>query len=112
MMIRIIALACLLATPALAEKNKVESCGYQADVMAAVQKARLDRVKEGNVEQTILADNPSWPNEYSAAIPGLTKHVYQLKRRDLRKVDLGAQFRTQCIENWDRIQEMQQGLKN
>jgi len=111
-MIRIFVLACLLATPAMAEKNKVESCGYQGDVMAAVQKARLARVKEGNVEQAILADNPSWPTQYNAAIAGLTKHVYQLKRRDLRKVDLGTQLRTQCIDNWDRIQEMQRGLKN
>jgi len=111
-MIRIIVLTCLLATPAIAEKNKVEDCGYQADVIAAVQKARLDRVKEDNVEKVILASNPSWPENYSKAIPAMTNQIYQLKRRDLRKVDMSAQFRTQCIENYDRILEMRKGLKN
>ena len=111
-MIRIIVLVSLLAAPAFAEENKEESCGYQADVVAAIQKARLARVKESNVEKVILADNPSWPETYNAAIPELTSWIYQQKRRDLRKVDLAADLRTQCIENWDQIQEMQKGLKN
>lgn len=102
----------LAAPAARAEDSKEVSCSYQGQVAAAVQKARLDRVPESDVEATILASNPTWPQNYSAAIPQLTGWVYQQKRRDLRKVDLGAFFEAQCLENWDQIQEMKRNMGN
>lgn len=111
-MIRIFLVAALLAAPAYASETKEESCKYQGQVMAAVQQARLDRVPQEEVEQAILASGPEWPEAYSNAIPQLSAHVYAMKRRDLRNADLGAIFEQQCLENWDRIQEMQKQLKS
>ncbi|MDE4274316.1 hypothetical protein PXK58_08320 [Phaeobacter gallaeciensis] len=105
-------LAALLAAPSYAAESKEESCKFQGQVMAAVQQARMDRVRQEKVEQTILADNPEWPEQYSKAIPQLTAHVYSMKRRDLRKVDLGATFEEQCLENWDQIQAMKKQLQS
>jgi len=102
----------LLATPALsaAELGKEDSCKYQGQVMAAVQQARLDRVPQDKVDETIRAAEPEWPENFSNAIPQLTQHVYQMKRRDLKNIDLGEVFETQCVENWDQIQEMKRNL--
>ncbi|MCL6284755.1 hypothetical protein M3P21_14555 [Ruegeria sp. 2012CJ41-6] len=116
-MIRYVFVAALLATPvlatqALAKETKEQSCGYQAQVIQAIQKARLDRVKEADVAATIAASNPTWPAKYSAAIPQFVPWVYSQKKRDLRKTDLGAQLQVQCLENWDKIQKMQKQLKN
>ena len=103
--------AALLAAPAYAAETKEQSCKYQGQVMAAVQQARLDRVPQKNVEQVILDGEPAWPDAYSKAIPQLAAHVYDMKRRDLRNADLGAVFEQQCLENWDRVQEIQKQLK-
>ncbi|MGR3760171.1 hypothetical protein ACUXV3_08550 [Roseobacteraceae bacterium NS-SX3] len=111
-MIRIALAAALLAAPAYAAETKEESCKYQGQVMAAVQQARLDRVKQDAVEETILAAGPEWPAQYSAAIPQLTAHVYAMKMRDLKKADLGAAFEQQCLTHWDQIQAMQKQLKS
>ncbi len=101
-----------LGTPMLAEASKEESCGYQGQVMAAVQQARMDRVKKDRVETEILASNPTWPAEYSKAIPPLVDQVYAMKRRDLRKNDLGALFEQQCLANWEQIQAMKKSLQS
>ncbi|MCF6431817.1 hypothetical protein [Leisingera sp. MMG026] len=111
-MIRIALAAALLAAPAYASETKEQSCKYQGQVMAAVQQARLDRVKQEEVEQAVLNSEPDWPETYSKAIPQLTNHVYAMKRRDLRDVDLGAAFEEQCLQNWDQIQAMQKQLKS
>lgn len=114
-MIRLAMIAFLLATPAFSAEDvetKEVSCGYQADVVAAIQKARLDRVRESKVGEKIAASDPQWPEKYNAAIPQLTAWIYEQKRRDLRKVDLAEQLREQCIENWDAIQEATRDLNN
>ncbi|WP_291729508.1 hypothetical protein [Leisingera sp. F5] len=111
-MIRIALAAALLAAPAYASETKERSCNYQGQVMAAVQQARLDRVKQEEVEQAILDSEPDWPKTYSNAIPQLTSHVYAMKRRDLKDADLGALFEEQCLQNWDQIQAMQKQLKS
>lgn len=111
-MIRYVLAASLLATPALAKETKEESCSYQAQVIQAIQKARLDRVKQADVVSTIAASNPTWPAQYNAAIPQFVPWVYEQKMRDLRKTDLGAQLQAQCLENWDKIQKMQKELNN
>lgn len=92
------------ATQAPAALGKEDSCNYQGQVMAAVQQARLDRVSEEDVQETLLAANPDWPAQFSNAIPQLAAHVYTIKRRDLRKNDLGEIFEAQCLASWDQIQ--------
>ncbi|MBQ4826266.1 hypothetical protein J4729_17155 [Leisingera sp. HS039] len=111
-MIRIALAAALLAAPAYASETKEQSCKYQGQVMAAVQQARLDRVKQEEVEQVILDREPEWPEAFSNAIPQLAQHVYAMKRRDLKDADLGALFEEQCLQNWDQIQAMQKQLKS
>ena len=76
--------------------EKAESCGYQADVANAIKEARLDRVKERNVEAHILAQDNGWPENFNAAIPLMTPWVYEMKRRDLKK-DIGAAWLELCL---------------
>ena len=66
-------------TPMLAEASKEESCRYQGQVMAAVQKARMDRVSKDKAASEILASGTTWPAEYSQAIPPLVDQVYSIK---------------------------------
>lgn len=97
-MIRLAVLACLLATPTLAAETKAESCGYQAEMVAAIQKARLDRVKEREVPATIAATNPTWPENYNAAIPLITPWVYEKKRKVIKNEDLSAVWKELCMQ--------------
>ena len=106
-----LAVASTTVAPAFAEDSKQTSCAYQGRVVSAIQQARLERVSQDKVEETILASNPTWPEQYNAVIPAMTGFVYEQKRRDLKKVDLGEQFRDQCLENWDQIQAMMKNVK-
>ena len=96
-MYRFVFIACLIATPVLSADSKDVSCGYQADVVAAIQKARLDRVKEQDVAKTIKASGPTWPENYSAAIPLITPWVYEKKMREVRNQDLAAAWKELCL---------------
>ena len=97
-MLRIAVAAALLATPLAAAETKEQSCQYQADVVAAVQKARLDKVKERDVAEAVVATGPTWPENYNAAIPLITPWVYEQKMRDVRKKDLGAAWLELCLQ--------------
>ena len=97
-MLRIAIVAVLFATPLAAEETKEQSCQYQADVVAAVQQARLDRVKERDVVQAVADSGPTWPENYNAAIPLITPWVYEQKMRDVRKKDLGAAWLELCLQ--------------
>ncbi|WP_300056080.1 hypothetical protein [uncultured Roseobacter sp.] len=87
----------LTAVPALAQSEKEVSCGYQADVVAAVRQARLDRVKERQVRETVLAGNPSWPEKFNNAIPLVTPWIYEMPRKDVRDNDLAAVWKEACL---------------
>lgn len=112
MLIRLTLAAALLATPALAADKKEDACRYEGQVMAAVQKARLDRVRQGKVAAHIAATNPSWPENYSNAIPQMADYVFQLKRRDLKQNDFGAIWEQQCLQTWEQRQEMLKSMGN
>lgn len=86
-----------LATPALAQ-DKEETCGFQAQVVAAIQQARLDRVPERDVQDHILANGPEWPENYNNAIPLITPWVYEQKRTVIRNEDLGAAWSELCLQ--------------
>lgn len=77
--------------------SKAEDCGYQSQVVAAIQAARLERVKEAKVAEHIAATNPEWPERYNKAISILSGPIYDLKRRDLKLVDLGTQWKDTCL---------------
>ncbi|GFE52027.1 hypothetical protein So717_37800 [Roseobacter cerasinus] len=98
-MVRFILAAALAVTaaPALAETEKEVSCGYQAEVVAAIRQARLDRVKERDVEKTVLAGEPSWPENFNNAIPLVTPWIYEMPRKDVRDNDLAAVWKDACL---------------
>lgn len=98
-MIRLAIALSLLAAPAWAADSKEASCGYQAQVVAAIQKARLDRVKERDVPEAIAASNPTWPENYNAAIPLITPWVYEKKMREVRENDLSNAWNEVCLAN-------------
>ena len=87
------------AAPGFAATKKEKECGYQADIVTAVQKARLDRVRERDVTKVVLAGDVTWPKNYNAAIPIFAGEVYKLKMRDLRNSDQGAAWRKLCLAN-------------
>ena len=95
-----VAVCVCLASPVLAQdtSDKEVSCQYQADVVAAIQQARLDRVKERDVADTIVASNPPWPENYNAAIPLITPWVYEQKMRVIRNEDLSAAWNELCLQ--------------
>lgn len=97
-MYRYALVALLAASPLAAAETKQESCQYQADVVAAIQQARLDRVKERDVPAAVAATSPSWPQNYNAAIPLIAPWVYQQKMRDVRDQDLSAAWLELCLK--------------
>ena len=98
-MIRLAIAAILLAAPVQAEVSKAESCLYQAQVGAAIQKARLDRVKERDVPAAIAKTSPTWPESYNAAIPLIAPWVYEKKMRVVRNNDLSEAWNEVCLAN-------------
>ncbi|MEX3314837.1 hypothetical protein [Sulfitobacter sp. PS-8MA] len=90
------AMSMAVSGPALAASKKEVSCTHQAAVVAAVQQARLDRVKERQVPAAVEA-NATWPEDYNTAIPLVTPWVYQMKMRDVKKNDLAAAWKEMCL---------------
>ena len=88
-----------LATPTFAadEISKEDDCAYQADVVGAIQTARMDRVRESKLAEAIAVTEPTWPEQYNNAITILGGPIYQLKRRDLKGIDLSAQWKEACL---------------
>ena len=84
-------------TPAFAQ-DKAETCTYQAQVVAAVQQARLDRVDERSVSDHVLAQSPAWPEKYNTVIPLITPWVYEQRRRVIRNEDLSAAWQELCLQ--------------
>lgn len=98
MLIRLTLAAALLTTPALAADSKEQSCAYQAQVVAAIQQARLDRVKERDVPKAIAATDPEWPENYNNAIPLIAPWVYEQKMQVIRNEDLSAAWSELCLQ--------------
>ncbi len=101
-MIRFIALlvAGLLALPvdAVAQNDKAQSCEYQSQVVAAIQAARLDRVRERDVAQAIADSDPDWPESYNNAIPLIAPWIYEQPMKIIRNEDLPAAWLEQCLQ--------------
>lgn len=100
-----VAVAVMLGAAPINAQSKQEACGLQGQVVGAIQKARLDRVRRDDVVPTLVAANPDW-EKMSEAMPQMVEWVYSLRRRDLRKVELGPAAEAQCLENWDQIQRL------
>ncbi len=98
-MLRIVSCVVLiaLAAPAVAA-SKAEDCGYQADVVAAVQAARVARVGERKVAEHVADSAPEWPEKYNAVVPLVTPWVYGMKRGEVRNADLAAAWKELCLQ--------------
>lgn len=106
-----------LAVPATAviaatQAQKEAECAFQAELMGAVQTARLEQVRKNKVAETLIAQNPDWPSGVADALPAVTDYVYSIKRRDLKAVDLAAQTKATCLQNYDQIQAMKNSVGN
>lgn len=97
-MIRLSLAISLLASPLVAADSKEDRCQYQADVVTAIQQARLDRVRERKVPEAIAATNPTWPDNYNAMIPLITPWIYDQKMRVIRKESLADVMLEQCLK--------------
>lgn len=92
-------LAVSVALPLRAQEDeKEQDCRYQAQVVAAVQKARLEGVRERDLADAIARTGPDWPERYNNAIPIFAGAVYQLEESELRKIDLAAQWMDMCMQ--------------
>lgn len=105
-------LALTLAPAHADETEKQTACRLQAELVGAVQQARLDRVRKAKLTETLRAANPDWSEGMVQAIPAIGDYVYSFKRRELRGVDLAATSKQQCLENWDQIQDLKNSMSN
>lgn len=106
MLIRVAFVMALLVPNAAFALGKEETCALQREVVAQIQQARLDRVSEGDVIPNLMAANPDWPESVSGAMPNLVSWIYQQRRRDLRKVELGPVVQQQCLDNWEQLKSL------
>lgn len=112
--IRAAILMMCFAAPAMSasEAEKQAQCQFQADLIGAVQQARLDRVRKDDAVDTVLEAHPEWPAGVAMAMPAVVEYVYGFKRRDLRNVDLQADTLRTCLENFDQIQTLKKTIEN
>ncbi|MEM6888013.1 MAG: hypothetical protein AAF636_07720 [Pseudomonadota bacterium] len=98
-MVRIsfIALVLLGMTPVLAQTEKEISCDYQAEVVAAIQKARLGEIDQTSVPDTIQR-GAKWPEKFNAIIPIVTPWIYDLPLTDVQSNDLSQIWREGCLK--------------
>jgi hypothetical protein len=86
-----------LAAPVVAETAKEKDCGYQGDVVAAVQAARIARVKEKKVPDYVAEATPDLPEKYSAVVPLVTPWVYSMKMAEVKEADLSGAWKELCL---------------
>ncbi|WP_299023967.1 hypothetical protein [uncultured Sulfitobacter sp.] len=87
--------ASVSAIPALANTTKAKDCGYQSDVVAAVQAARVARVGERKVPAHLK--DAEWPEKYNAVIPLVTPWVYGMKMSEVKSADLAGAWKELCL---------------
>jgi len=106
------AFALALPAGAASAAEKEAQCALQAELMGAVQTARLERVRKNRVTDKLMEQNPDWPAGAAQALPALAEYVYSIRRSDLRQVDLAAQTRATCLQNHDQIQSLKNSVTN
>ncbi len=84
-------------------------CEQSANLIGAVQQARLDRVRKARVADTVLAANPGLPDAVGTALPALVEYIYSIPRRDLKEQDLAATTLQQCLEQFEQAKELTGG---
>lgn len=95
-MLRYVVPFVILSAAPVAAETKAETCAYQGAVVTSVQSARVAKVREAKVADTIAGLNPTWPEKYNAMIPIVTPWVYEVPKEQLEQ-DLGAVWNAQCL---------------
>lgn len=98
--------------PAMAQSKKARECALQGALVGAVQQARLGGVAKRNVRASVAASNPELSEAVLDTVPQLADHIYGMRKRDLRKVDMRTVTEEQCVASWDQIQAMRKNLSN
>lgn len=97
-MIRVFCVAfCVVAASPAFAVSKAKDCGFQSDVVAAVQAARVARVGERKVPAHVAEASPEWPEKYNAVIPLVTPWVYGMKMGEVKSTDLAAAWNEMCL---------------
>lgn len=92
-----VVLSVAVAGPSFAAGDKATDCGYQADVVAAVQAARVARVGERKVPEHVAQTSPEWPGKYNNILPLVTPWVYGMKMAEVKANDLSAAWAEMCL---------------
>lgn len=92
----LIAVIVTMGLPVQAASKKETDCGYQADVVGAVQKARIARVRERKVVDAVEAV-ATWPENYNSAIPLVVPWIYEMKMKDVKAKDLSVVWKEMCL---------------
>jgi len=87
----------VFAAPAVAETPKEKDCAYQGDVVAAVQAARLARVREKKVPAYVAENATDLPEKYSSVVPLVTPWIYGLKMAEIKETDLASAWKDLCL---------------
>lgn len=82
-----------------AASKKEQDCKHQADIVRAVQQARMNRVAERKVTETVLAGEVTWPERFNPAIAIFAGEMYKFKRRDLQGTDQAKAWFELCLAN-------------
>lgn len=98
----------MFATPGMAA-DKETVCRTQGELMGVIQQARLDNVREANLTAAVAEARPDFSQKVLATVPNVGGFVYDMRKRDLRKVNLADVTRQQCLDNWDAIQALRVG---
>jgi len=91
---------------------KRAQCEVSADLIGAVQQARLDRVGKRKAAKKVLESRSDWPANIGNALPTLVEYVYSLPRKDLKTQDLAKVTRIQCLQQYDQAQDLTQPATN
>ncbi|MDF1727003.1 MAG: hypothetical protein P1U53_04545 [Sulfitobacter sp.] len=93
-----VAMMAMLAPAAQAQSAKEKDCLYQGQVVAAIQQARLERVREAKVIEHVSGAG-DWPARYDNSIPIFAGWIYgsEVKMKDLREQNFGEAWRQTCL---------------
>lgn len=100
-----------LAAPAGAQSasEKENVCKAQGELMGVIQQARLDNVKKANLKAAVSEARPDFSEKVLATVPAVGSFVYDMRKRDLRNINLADVAQQQCLDNWDQIQKIGSG---
>ncbi len=113
--------AAILALPAMAQTTsdtdaqdatKLAQCELSANMIGAVQQARLDRVRKGRAAAKVMNANAAWPDSVKTALPTIVEFVYGLPRKDLTTQDLRETTRVQCLQQYEQVQGLTGSASN